>query len=94
MGQSKTKKMLKAVKAIVRRLATADSISSRNLDVFLSCPLAGEAAEVQLAFDAIGELTAGLARKYREDFANLQFTLAIKELERVVACIKSGQVPK
>ena len=94
MGRSKVKKMLFAVKAIVRRLALAHNISNYNLDLFLGCPLVGEAAEVQLAFDAIGELTAALSRKYREDFANVQFTLAVKELERVVACIKSNQVPK
>ena len=94
MGQSKTKKMLNKVRGIVRSLATADNISAHNLDLFLGCPFVGEAAEVQLAFDAIAELTAALSRKYREDFANPQFTLAVKELERVVACMKSGQVPK
>jgi hypothetical protein len=94
MGRSKVKKMLSSTKGILRGIASKENITNHNLDLFLSCPLAGEAAEVQLAFDAIGELNAGLARKYREDFANVQFTLAIKELERVVACIKSNQVPK
>jgi hypothetical protein len=94
MGRSKAKKMLSSTKGILRGIASREGITNRNLDLFLGCPLVGEAAEVQLAFDAIGELSAGLARKYREDFANVQFTLALKELERVVHCIKSNQVPK
>jgi hypothetical protein len=94
MGRSKAKKMLSSTKGILRGIASKEGITNHNLDVFLSCPLVGEGAEVQLAFDAIAELAAGLSRKYREDFANVQFTLALKELERVVQCIKSNKVPK
>jgi hypothetical protein len=94
MGKSKTKKMLNIVRGCLRVLSTKESISEPNLDLFLDCPLVGEQAEVQVAFNAIAGLTACLARKYESATTDKQFTSALNELTRLTACLKSGQIPK